>query len=138
MSNDPTSRDVFTRVLTGVSGYTILRAEDGPDGLVVSVIATSVSASWSGVWRVLDPRKGLCRSHRVADVPQAGRKVHLRVVKRSFRCDGLGCERRPFTQHTDQLCAGIDVPEGASDRTTKQCKAHDWSGPALLRSPHER
>lgn len=35
---------------------------------------------------------------RLSDLPSAGRRVHLDIAARKFRCTGTGCKRRVFTE----------------------------------------
>ena len=113
MTVDPTLFDTIARVLTGLSEYTITAADETTDGLRVSVIATRQEAACPGCGEFSDRVKAL-RSQAVRDVPHAGRAVSLTVVKRSFRCPVEWCERRSFTQHTDELTA--------RRRTTTRCR----------------
>jgi transposase len=96
------SVDVLSRVLTGLSEYTIVTAEVADDVLVVSVIAIAVSAPCPGCGEFSAAVKAL-KEQCVRDVPHAGRKVQLNVVKRSFRCLAAGCDRKSFTQHTAEI-----------------------------------
>ena len=113
MPFDPTSFDALTRVLTGLSEYTIRAAEDTRDRLEVSVVATATTAPCPSCGEFSGSVKGV-REQRVRDVPHAGRSVMLTVAKRSFRCTADGCERRTFTQHTGEIVA--------RRRTTERCR----------------
>jgi transposase len=113
MLEDPTLFDAIGRVLTGLSEYTITAADETPGGLRVSVIATRQDAACPGCGEFSDRVKAL-RAQGVRDVPHAGRAVLLCVVKRSFRCPVVWCERRSFTQHTDEITA--------RRRTTTRCR----------------
>jgi transposase len=103
----------LTRASTGLSEYTIVTAETSGDVLVVSVIATALSAPCPGCGEFSTAVKAL-RCSSVRDVPHAGRRVQLSVVKRSFRCLAAGCDRKSFTQHTDEI--------GARRRTSTRCR----------------
>ena len=113
MSFDPTSLDALTRVLTGLHEYTIVAATDTPNTLSVAVIATATSAPCPSCGEFSTAVKGV-REQVVRDVPHAGRTVALTVAKRSFRCIATWCERKSFTQHTDEITA--------RRRTTGRCR----------------
>ena len=105
--------DALTRVLTGLHEYTIVAADDTPDSLAVRVIATATSAPCPACGEFSGAVKAV-REQQVRDVPHAGRRVMLTVVKRSFRCTADWCERKTFTQHTDEIVA--------RRRTTGRCR----------------
>ncbi len=105
MPIDPIAFDTLTRVLTGLHEYAIVAADDTPNSLVVRVIATAGSAPCPSCGEFSTAVKGFC-DQSVRDVPHAGRTVALTVVKRSFRCTADWCERKTFTQHTDEIGAG--------------------------------
>jgi transposase len=115
MHLDPMPFDALMRVLTGLHEYTIITAVEDADTLRVRVIATATSApcpacgEFSGSVKVF-------REQSVRDVPHAGRRVLLTVVKRSFRWRADWCERKTFTQHTDEIAA--------RRRTTGRCREH--------------
>jgi transposase len=113
MSIDPIAFDALTRVLTGLHEYTIVAADDTPSRLVVRVIATATSAPCPSCGEFSTAVKAI-REQSVRDVPHAGRVVALTVVKRSFRCTAEWCERKTFTQHTDEI--------SARRRTTGRCR----------------
>jgi transposase len=113
MTDDVTSRDALARVLTGLADYSVLDAQEADGELLVTVIATSTSAPCPGCGEFSVHVKSL-RSQIVRDVSHAGRGVRLVVHKRAFRCVASGCERRSFTQHTDE------VP--ARRRVTTRCR----------------
>ncbi|MCY7289216.1 MAG: ISL3 family transposase [Cryobacterium sp.] len=113
MPFDPMSFDALTRVLTGLREYTIVAANETPNSLTVQVIATATSAPCPACGEFSTVLKAI-RKQSVRDVPHAGRAVALTVVKRSFRCTADWCERRTFTQHTDEIAA--------RRRTTARCR----------------
>jgi transposase len=113
MTIDPTCLDALTRVLTGLHEYTIVAADDTLNHLTVKVIATATSAPCPACGEFSTAVKAV-REQTVRDVPHAGRAVVLTVVKRSFRCLADWCERKTFTQHTDEIAARC--------RTTARCR----------------
>ena len=113
MTIDPVAFDALTRVLTGLHEYTIVAADDTPNSLVVRVIATASSAPCPACGEFSTAVKAV-REQSVRDAPHAGRAVALTVVKRSFRCGADWCERKTFTQHTDEI--------PARRRTTSRCR----------------
>ena len=113
MNTDPMPFDALTRVLTGLHEYTIVAAVDTPNSLTVRVIATAASAPCPACGEFSTAVKAV-REQSVRDVPHAGRAVALTVVKRSFRCVAGWCERKTFTQHTDEI--------PARRRTTARCR----------------
>ena len=104
MSFDPTSFDALSRVLTGLHEYTIVAADDTLNTLTVKVIATATSAPCPSCGEFSTAVKAV-REQTVRDVAHAGRAVVLTVSKRSFRCTAEWCERKTFTQHTDEIAA---------------------------------
>ena len=84
MPFDDTSFDALTRVLTGLSEYTILSADDTRNGLEVQVVATATTAPCPSCGEFSTAVKS-GREQRVRDVPHAGRRVTLTVATRSFR-----------------------------------------------------
>ncbi|MCY7299678.1 MAG: ISL3 family transposase [Ilumatobacteraceae bacterium] len=113
MNTDPIAFDALTRVLTGLHEYTIVAAVDTPNSLTVRVIATATSAPCPACGEFSTALKAV-RDQAVRDVPHAGRAVALIVVKRSFRCTADWCDRKTFTQHTDEI--------GVRRRTTARCR----------------
>jgi transposase len=104
MTDDDRSRDVIACVLSGLSEYRVLDAARTGDDLVVTVIAAATSAPCPACGEFSADVKAV-RSQLVRDVGHTGRGVQLMVGKRSLRCVAEGCERRSFTQHTDELPA---------------------------------
>ncbi len=113
MPSDPIAFDALTRVLTGLHEYTIVAAVDTTNSLSVSAIATATSAPCPACGEFSTAVKGI-REQTVHDVPHAGRRVMLTVAKRSFRCGADWCDRKTFTQHTDEI--------GPRRRTTTRCR----------------
>jgi transposase len=113
MNFDPIAFDAVARVLTGLHEYTIVAADDGLNVLSVRVIASATSAACPSCGEFSTAVKGI-REQVVRDVPHAGRTVALIVSKRSFRCGADWCERKTFTQHTDEI--------SARRRTTARCR----------------
>lgn len=113
MSVDFMCCDALALVLTGLSEYTVLSADEAGDELSVEVIASLVEAACPGCGEFSTSVKAI-RSQAVRDVPHAGRRVRLTVHKRSFRCRVEWCQRRSFTPQTNEL--------GSRRRTTTRCR----------------
>lgn len=111
---DESRAEVLSRVLTGLGEYTVLDAMEGPEGLVVEVIATRAEAPCPACGTFSDRVKSY-RTSRVIDSAAHGRRCRLLVRRRAFRCVTPGCERRTFTESTDE------IPRRA--RLTTRCRA---------------
>lgn len=103
----------LTRLLTGLSEYTVLAATESNNELTIEVIATRTAAACPGCGEFSTRLKSV-RVQIVRDVASAGRPCTLRVRKRAFRCAAAGCVRRSFTQNTRE------VP--ALKRVTARCR----------------
>lgn len=112
MEDETTTGDV-ARALTGLGEYRVLDAMDTPDGLVVEVIATRPEAPCPACG-TFSGRVKSYRTSRVIDSAAHGRQCRLLVRRRAFRCVTPGCERRSFTEATDE------VPRRA--RVTTRCR----------------
>ncbi len=113
MNIDPTLFAALSRVLTGLHEYTIVAAEDTPNSLTVRVVASALSAPCPSCGEFSTAVKGV-RAQVVRDVAHGGRAVLLIVSKRSFRCTADWCERKTFTQQTNEIAA--------RRRTTSRCR----------------
>ena len=123
--------DDVTRALTGLPDYTVVEAlTTGEEGLVVTVQLASPEAPCPECGEY-SKRVKSCRSSLVRDAPCGGRPTVLVVVKRAFRCDGLGCPRKSFTETSDQI--------RARSRVTQRCRevigraGHDRSTASVAR-----
>lgn len=118
MRDEPTGDapgDEVARALCGLNDYRVLAAVDDPvEGLVIDVIARRCDAACPGCG-VFSTRVKSIRAAMVADAPAQGRRCRLRVARRAFRCDTPSCERRSFTEASDE------VPRRA--RVTTRCRA---------------
>ena len=85
----------------------------GFSGKLVRVVATATTAPCPSCGEFSTAVKSV-REQQVRDVPHAGRRVMLTVAKRAFRCTAGGCERRTFTQYTNEIAA--------RRRTTTRCR----------------
>ncbi|MDY7106535.1 MAG: hypothetical protein S0880_35620, partial [Actinomycetota bacterium] len=110
----PGGADEVMRALSGLAEYTVMAASSGPDGLVIDVIASRREAPCP-VCGVFWGRVKSYRASIATHAPAQGRSCRLRVVKRAFYCDTPGCERKTFTQSTDE------VP--ATARVSSRCRA---------------
>jgi transposase len=103
--------DEVARALVGLEEYTVLDAQESPDGvLTVSVIRSRPEAPCPGCG-VFSARVKSYRTSTVTDAPAQGRPCRLTVTKRALRCDTPGCVRRSFTESTDALPARARVTD---------------------------
>ena len=123
--------DDVTRALTGLADYMVVEAvTGGEEGLVVTVQLTAPEAPCPDCGEY-STRVKSCRTSLVRDAPCGGRPTVLEVVKRAFRCDGLGCPRKSFTETSDQI--------RARSRVTQRCRevigraGHDRSTASVAR-----
>jgi transposase len=131
MDTDVKRFDDVTRALTGLSDYTVVDAVTSEvEGLAVTVQLTASEAPCPECGEY-SKRVKSCRTSIVRDAPCGGRPTVLKVVKRSFRCDGLGCPRKSFTETSDQV--------RARSRVTQRCRevvgraGHDRSTASVAR-----
>jgi transposase len=95
--------DDVARALTGLPDYNVAEAVTSPEeGLVVTVELASPEAPCPDCGE-FSKRVKSCRTSLVRDAPCGGRPTVLVVVKRAFRCDGLGCRRKSFTETSNQI-----------------------------------
>lgn len=92
-------------VVFNLAGYTVFQAVDLPLGgrrIIVGADATEGACPSCGVlsWRVHQRVR-----QSVKDIPAGGSLVEVVVVKPRFVCAETACERRTFTQSTEQLPA---------------------------------
>ncbi len=105
--------EAVLRSVTGLEEYTVIAAGEAGGWLVIDVERTRREAPCPACGTFSDRVKSRRRS-MVIDAPAHGRRCRLAVTKRAFRCVTPGCERRSFTEATDQ------VPTRA--RVTTRCR----------------
>jgi transposase len=107
--------DEVLGALTGLEDYEVADAyEDMDGGLVIEVVARRPEAPCPGCG-VFSARVKSYRPAMVTDAPAQGRPCRLCVVRRAFRCESPGCDRRSFTEATEE------IPRRA--RITRRCRA---------------
>ena len=78
-------------------GLEVERVDEGEDTLVVTARSNAVAASCP-LCRTTSRRVQSHYVRRPADLPCAGRRVHLRLLVRRFRCEQPGCQRQVFAE----------------------------------------